>query len=83
MPKVEDSGRDLAQVLQTQGTLLPALPANAVLGSVPQNFNGNPSSYTHQEILNMVIFYNDNFHILPGDDIATRHNKFREWLSIL
>jgi hypothetical protein len=76
-------GRDLAQVLLTPNTAIPPQLPAFPLGSVPQNFNSNPSSYTHQEILNMIIFYNDRFGIVAGDDIATRRNKFREWLSTL
>jgi hypothetical protein len=55
---------------QPPGAILPhaAVP---VVGAVPNNFNGNPSSYTHQEIMNMTLFYNEDFFILPGDDIAT------------
>jgi hypothetical protein len=84
MFKVHGDGRAIAQLLQTQGTVMPLQAAIVpAVGVVRNNFNGNPSSYTHQEILNMVIFYNEDFNILPGDDVATRRNKFREWISTI
>jgi hypothetical protein len=83
MLQVHGLGLTIAQALQTQGTVIPANAVAADVGTIPQHFNGNPSSYTHQEIINMMLFYNEDFFVLPGDDIPTRRNKFREWLSTL
>jgi hypothetical protein len=51
------------------------------IGSVPLNFNGHPSGYTHAEILNIIIFYNDDFGIVERDNIGTRTAKLRAWLT--
>ena len=60
----------------------PAQPANAAeLGTVPVPFNNMPSTYTHADILNLVIFYNDDFDILAADGISTRQDKLRLWLT--
>jgi hypothetical protein len=54
-----------------------------VIGSVPVNFNGHPTlaGYTHADILNLIVFYNDDFGIEAGDQIGTRTAKLRAWLT--
>ncbi|TDL18289.1 hypothetical protein BD410DRAFT_842909 [Rickenella mellea] len=80
---IPGDGRDLAQAVLPAGMQLPPQDGVAAVGEVPAVFNGNPSSYTHWELIHMIIFYNELFHIVAGDDVATRRNKFREWLSVL
>jgi len=38
--------------------------------------------YEHLEIIQLVIFYNDNFGIDEGDPIDIRRSKFRVWLMV-
>ena len=65
----------------------PALPQaaqnyqpNAQIGQVPNPWNPNLDSLQHLEILQLVIFYNDNFGIIVGDQVGTRRQKVRNWL---
>ncbi|TDL22525.1 hypothetical protein BD410DRAFT_839606 [Rickenella mellea] len=76
-------GRNLAQPLLTAGVHLPPAAAAANVGAFPPAFNGDPTSYTHQEIINLIVFYNDAFGIVVGDVLTTRRNKLREWMSVL
>jgi hypothetical protein len=51
------------------------------VGSVPNPFNATLESYTHAEILQMVVFYNDDFGIDPLDGLPERLMKFRQFLT--
>ena len=51
------------------------------IGSAPPNFNPDLPNYQHSDILSMVIFYNDDFGILPGDSIDSRVDSFRRFLA--
>jgi hypothetical protein len=51
------------------------------IGSVPNPFNATLEFYTHADILQMVVFYNDNFGIDPGDGLPERLIKFRQFLT--
>jgi hypothetical protein len=64
-----------------------ALPAaaqnfqpNAAVGDVPNPWNPNIDAYQHLDILQLIIFYNDDFGIIAGDPITTRRSKVRTWL---
>ena len=61
-----------------QPPMQPADPPQ--VGTVPAPFNDLPSTYTHANILNLVVFYNDDFDIQAGDSITTRQDKLRLWL---
>jgi hypothetical protein len=64
--------------------VLPTTPANApipAVGSVPPNFNDLPTSYSHSYILDLMIFYNDDFGIVLGDSIADRMAVLHKWLT--
>jgi hypothetical protein len=50
------------------------------IGSMPPNFDPDVPNYRHIDILNMVIFYNDDFGILPGDSVGSRIESFRRFL---
>lgn len=53
----------------------------AEIGDVPPAWNGHIDEYLHVDILRAVIFYNDDFGIVPGDSMVLRREKFRNWLS--
>ena len=60
----------------------PAQPAHpAQVEAVPAPFNNMPSAYTHIDILNLVVFYNEDFDIQAEDGILTRQDKLRLWLT--
>jgi hypothetical protein len=50
------------------------------IGDKPANFNNNLTNYTHKDILQIIIFYNDSFGIFPGDHVETWRDKFRDFL---
>ena len=50
------------------------------VGDIPPAFNANIFEYRHQDILRLIIFYNDDFGIIPGDGIPLRIQKFRHFL---
>lgn len=50
------------------------------IGSLPPNFNPDLPNYRHIDILNMVIFYNDDFGILAGDSVGSCIDRFRRFL---
>jgi len=62
------------------GLHAPAHPA--AVGSTPPHFNPDLITYSHDSIYQMIIFYNDNFGILPGDTLATRVESFRCFFSL-
>jgi len=79
---IAGDGYALAVAITPEGMPLPPQPANsAQVGAVPVPFNDEPSSYTDEEILDLVIFYNDAFHIQPEDAIGCRQDKLRIWLT--
>ena len=61
-------------------------PANgnaSPIGSVPNPFNATLEVYSHADILQMVVFYDDNFGIDPVDGLPERLIKFRQFLMEL
>jgi len=56
-------------------------PQPQAVGTTPPNFNPDLPNYRHIDILNMVIFYNDNFGVVGGDSLGTRIDKFRAFLA--
>lgn len=69
------------------GATYPAFPANADAVGRNQNqsdqLNQVPflGTLTHAEILQMMLFYNEDFGILANDTASTRREKVRHWLS--
>lgn len=53
----------------------------ADIGDVPLHFNPRIEGYRHMEIFRMMVFYNQNFEIVPQDDLPERINKFRRFLA--
>jgi hypothetical protein len=37
--------------------------------------------YQHGDILSLIIFYNENFGIVPNDSLEARVEKFRKFLT--
>ncbi|KAF8062557.1 hypothetical protein FPV67DRAFT_1673028 [Lyophyllum atratum] len=61
---------------------LAAPPQPAAIGDVPAAFNPRIADYTRDDIVNLIVFYNDDFGILPDDSEGTRREKFRSFLSM-
>jgi hypothetical protein len=53
---------------------------NAAIGDVPDPWNENIVSYHQLDVLSLVIFYNDNFGIAPGDAVSVMKTKLIAWL---
>jgi hypothetical protein len=74
----------LALAIWGQGASLPAdaqnFHPNAVIGDVPQGWDGHIAAFQHIHILRLVIFYNDDFGIVMNDKIPSRREKLRTWL---
>ncbi|KAK0438554.1 hypothetical protein EV421DRAFT_950689 [Armillaria borealis] len=68
--------------VQVNKDKLPKMPDSDPpnVGSLP-SFNGQIGTYSHLEILKMIIFYNDNFGITWSDSLPERIDKFRSFLS--
>ncbi|KAF8886348.1 hypothetical protein BD779DRAFT_1471205 [Infundibulicybe gibba] len=71
----------LDAVTQRAITVRPNTPP--AIGAVPPNFNPDINSYSDRDILNLIVFYNDNFEILPSDALRTRIEKFQRFLTVL
>ena len=56
---------------------------NANVNAVPNPFNANINSLSDAEILRLIMFYNDSFGIVAGDDTGERRKKFELWLTQL
>jgi len=52
-----------------------------LIGSTPANFNPKIDGYRHLDILRMMVFYNETFDIGVQDDLPTRAEKFRMFLT--
>ncbi|KAF8076856.1 hypothetical protein FPV67DRAFT_1472901 [Lyophyllum atratum] len=78
---VPGDGAGLAQPLGRRRRRGAAALPEFEVGDVPPNFKTRIDEHTGDEILELIVFYNDDFGILPGDGIATRHKKLRSFLS--
>lgn len=58
-------------------------PPNQVyaIGDTPPNFLGDIANYEHINILILIMFYNDDFGIVNGDNLGARQNKVRSFLK--
>ncbi|PBK67145.1 hypothetical protein ARMSODRAFT_320394 [Armillaria solidipes] len=80
--KISGTGIDKAKEVRPDNIAEDALASEtASIGTLPQGFKGQISKYSGMEILEMIIFYNDNFKIVRGDDLPVRIDKFRSYLS--
>jgi hypothetical protein len=50
-----------------------------VVGTLPPNFNNNYSAYQRGDIVNLIIFYNEDFGIAAGDTVAEGVSKFHRF----
>ncbi|KAM6492289.1 hypothetical protein JOM56_012013 [Amanita muscaria] len=81
--QITGDGTALANDLAPTGNniaQLTALPQPPIVGAVYAPRTINTDNFTHQTILTLVQFYNEDFNILVGDDVAVRSHKIREWL---
>jgi hypothetical protein len=67
--------------------MTPALPdelqvfqPNAAVGATPIFFRDFLEGYQNFHILQLVIFYNESFEIVPNDTVVVRQHKLRQWL---
>jgi len=51
---------------------------HGIVGTVPPQFNPDVDAYQHIDILRLVVFYNDDFGILPGDQLPEREAQDKE-----
>lgn len=51
------------------------------IGQTPPNFSGDFVTYQHAYILDLIVFYNDDFHIVNGDGLPDRQRKVRAFLT--
>ncbi len=52
------------------------------VSSTPPDFNGQIVKYTGEDILKMIVSYNDQFGITRSDALSERINKFQSFLSV-
>ena len=57
------------------------LAAAQAIGLLPPNFNNNLSTYDDMQIFELIIFYNNEFGILPNDTLLARVEKLRSFLA--
>jgi hypothetical protein len=86
LPQVPGDGLVLAQAAAMslapdiqEALVLP--PQTSVIDAIPPNFKLNLSTYQHLDILNLIIFYNEDFGVVPHDSLGTRIEKFRQFLN--
>ncbi len=53
----------------------------SLIGSTPPNFSPDTEGYHHLDICKLMVFYNDTFGIVLQDNLITRIQKFRRYLS--
>lgn len=75
------SGLLLAQGIKPQAHAPLAEPdIIPLIGTLPPNFHPRLSDYSHTDILDFVIFYNDTFGIVPGHNLKRRVELFGLYL---
>ncbi|THU89059.1 hypothetical protein K435DRAFT_969263 [Dendrothele bispora CBS 962.96] len=86
LPRKENAGDGvhLANALLPEG-LVPLAPFSDEktpdVGSAPNNGTVDVNiPLSHQEILKLIQFYNEDFGILSQDDLCTRQIRFQRWL---
>lgn len=45
------------------------------------NLGNGLDTMTHAQFAELVVFYNEHFEVVAGDDMALRRQKFRYWLT--
>ncbi|KAI0247079.1 hypothetical protein BJV78DRAFT_1364394 [Lactifluus subvellereus] len=80
---VDGNGHALALAICRQPQLpepVEAYHPNAMIGALPNPWDPDIEGYSHANILKLVVFYNDDFGIVPADRLRTRRGKVRTWL---
>jgi hypothetical protein len=57
----------------------PAVAPN--IGSTPPNFVWNAAAYQRADIINLIVFYNEDFGIVVGDSVSECVEKFHRFLT--
>jgi hypothetical protein len=80
--QIPRSGLQLAQAL-VPPNIRPLVPPAmiATVGALPRDFNPDLGNYQNIQILNHIIFYNDDFGIVVGDPLSARIEKFCGFLA--
>ena len=81
--QIPGDGNVLAAPLAKNAATAQAVQAfqpHGLVGAVPPQFNPDVDSYQHIDVLQLIIFYNDDFGIQVGDQLPERKRKVRNWL---
>jgi hypothetical protein len=78
--QIPGNGDILVSNLTTTGQVPITPNSPPAIGSVTANFNGAVVTYDDLQILEMILFYNDDFGIRLEDSLGTGMLKFREFL---
>jgi hypothetical protein len=54
--------------------------AGANIGSIPPLFDRSIDNYQHLEFLKLILFYNEDMGIVPGNGVPDRRKAMRNWL---
>jgi hypothetical protein len=65
--------------MATRNALVPPAQVPAV-GTTPPNFIADLHTYHHNDILDLIVFYNDDFGIVQTDTASSRIESFRRFL---
>jgi len=69
----------VAHNMAARNALVP--PAQVpVVGTTPPNFVADLHTYRHHDILELILFYNDDFGIVQADTLPSRIESFRRFL---
>jgi hypothetical protein len=71
-------------IYRNSPSLQPHLVRPAVapeIGSTPSNFIKNAAGYQLADIVSLIVFYNEDFGVLEGDDIPQCVDKFHRFLT--
>lgn len=81
--QIPGHGHAKALSVSPVGIAIQQPPVAADIGLVPTPFDNNISAYTHAQILDLIIFYNDDFGIVPGEALSSRQNKVLYFLAAM
>ena len=79
---VEGNGHELASSLWHERLPQPILVflPNGAIRSVPNQWPANIMACSDFDILSLIIFYNEDFNIMPGNTLDIRRAKLKTWL---
>lgn len=82
MLQIDGDGSAKANAILLHENALDPLANIPNVGDVPGNGSIDISALRHGEILNLARFYNDDFGILPQENLEVRQRKVIIWLSL-